>query len=490
MTESEFLIKIKTLLEDQGIKLTDEQFENLNKSAKKFNEDTHEGHKTLLLDHRELKESIGAIGRAFGGLADVGLWLNPITAGLAAVLAAVEAVKKQLDNAKEAAAQLADETEAINSARMRAFADAANDAASAMQSLAIEEDKLNTAYTNGNTAIENRLKLFGQEQDAQTTLDAARQQAFEAEMHREVALGRVSEERAAALISESKLKGESQRAAAESARMQAEIDQLQGRLDEGPLQYGMDTRAVSATSAAEIPAIAQAAASKKAAEDAASGKFSSTYTDWRGGTGTFSGSVEDLKKQIREQREGQEGAEARGMPEIADKYKHDADALQDILNRQEKYIENLGRIAQGDKEKAAAAHAQAEAAKAQYDSDQEFARTAPARLEALQKELELHKGIAAAVQAQHAQAASVEAQTSLLNKAHHLEDQLTHQSQHGGGDQIAARLGSALDRMLTHMEYGATSKDWHDLSQIVAGLESRLNDMERRQAVTRSVYTP
>src|ERR1700722_5863413 len=92
--QSDFLISIRTALEDQGIKLTDQQFTELKETARKTNEKIHEGHETLKLDHREPRESVGAVGRAFGGLSDVGLWLSPVTAALAVVLLLVDKLKE------------------------------------------------------------------------------------------------------------------------------------------------------------------------------------------------------------------------------------------------------------------------------------------------------------------------------------------------------------------------------------------------------------
>jgi len=64
------------------------------KAADEANQKNIKGTEDLTLGHRELREAVGAVGRQFGGLADVGLWLNPTTAALAALLAAVEGVKK------------------------------------------------------------------------------------------------------------------------------------------------------------------------------------------------------------------------------------------------------------------------------------------------------------------------------------------------------------------------------------------------------------
>ncbi len=126
----QFEIRIKTALDDAGIKATSDQVKNLTESldetGKKGDEAhekiTHGAHKAEL-GHRELREAVHAVANQFGGLADVGLWLNPMTAGLAATLFLVEKIKERFAEAKESAEQLAEQTDRFNEARMKGFAE-------------------------------------------------------------------------------------------------------------------------------------------------------------------------------------------------------------------------------------------------------------------------------------------------------------------------------------------------------------------------------
>ncbi|HEX3717107.1 MAG TPA: hypothetical protein VH595_03990 [Verrucomicrobiae bacterium] len=552
MDSNEYLIQIRTTLEDQGIKLTDAQFSSLSEKVKAGNaavadlgteldktgkhgeeahEKIHEGAHKSELDHRELRESVSAVAAQFGGLADVGLWLNPMTAALAAVLFLVEKFKERLNEATEAAAQLAAQTEAVNAAQMKAFADAANSAAEAMQQLDIEQEKLNTAYARGDSAMENRVKQYAAEKDAILQVEEAKEQAFEAEIRRQAALGKISKETADATISQAKLQLDAQRGASDESKLQEEITERQKQLAaaRGNLQTGKDQNAIRAAEGAETPLASKAAASEESAKQAATGDIQQTYTNWRGSESTFSGNVEALKKQIAEQRQTQQEAEEQGHTVIAERYKHDADALQDILNRQEKYIENLQKIAELDKQNLTQAKAHTEGATDQYRHDQDMDRSGQDRINTLQKQLDLLKQTHAAVQAQHQATANTNAQTEAIeqrqrvqsghgtpaeqraqaeqdaisstarergpqaslgardavDKASILESHMRGQSQQDE-QQYMPQLHALLDRMLGYHENPSVSPaQYNELDQKIKELERKLDALESRQNTNR-----
>ena len=115
---SEYQISIKTGLDDAGLKGAKAQVEDLTDSLHetgKTAEDAHgkvsEGAHKSELSHHELKEAVHAVAQQFGGLADVGLWLNPMTAALAATLFLIDKIKERLNEAKEAVRQLAEQTD-------------------------------------------------------------------------------------------------------------------------------------------------------------------------------------------------------------------------------------------------------------------------------------------------------------------------------------------------------------------------------------------
>jgi hypothetical protein len=548
----DFEINIKTALENAGIKATDEQmaklteniktgnvavsdlgteFEKTGKHGEEAHEKIHEGAHKVELKEREVRESVSAVAAQFGGLADVGLWLNPMTAALATVLFLVEKFKDKINEATEAASRLAEQSEAIDAAKLKAFADAANSAAEAMQSLDIEQGKLNDAYARGDGAMENRIKQYGAEKDALLQVEEAKEEAFEAEIHRREALGKISKETGDAAIAQAKLQLDAQRGASDEAKLQDEITERKKQLSEaqGNLQSGKDQNAIRTAESAEAPLVSKSAASDEAAKAAAGGKFQQTYTNWRGSEETFSGSVEDLKKQIQGQRQTQQEAEEQGHGVIAERYKHDADALQDILNRQQTYIANLQKIAELDKQKVTDAKAHTEATIDQYRHDTEQDRAGQDRIDQLQKQLDLEKRTHAQVLAQHQTAAHTNAQTEgieawqrvqsghgtpaeqreqaeqdainaaarergpqaglgardAVDKANILASQMRGQSQHDQ-QQYLPQLHALLDRMIGYTENSNVSGGQHyELREKINEMTHRLDQLEQRQNINR-----
>jgi hypothetical protein len=450
----DFQINIKTALQDAGIKATDEQIERLNQNlkigntavadlgtefektgehGKEAHEKIHEGAAKVELKEREVRESVSAVAAQFGGLADVGLWLNPMTAALAAVLFLVEKFKEKINEATEAASRLAEQSEAIDAAKLKAFAESANSAAEAMQQLDIEQGKLDAAYARGDSAMDNRIKNYGAEKDALLQVEEAKEQAFEAEIRRQEALGKIGKETGDSAIAQAKLQLDSQRGASDESKLQDEITERKKQLSQaqGNLQSGKDQKAIRAAESAEAPLASKAAASDEAAKAAAGGKFQQTYTDRLGGELNFSGTVEDLKKQIQGQRQTQQAAEEQGDTVMVEQYKHNADALQDILNRQQTYIANLQKIAELDKQKVTDAKAHTEATIDQYRHDTEQDRSGQDRIDQLQKQLDLEKRTHAQVQALHQTTANANAQTEGIDALQRV------QSGHGTPQEIA-----------------------------------------------------
>ena len=336
-----------------------------------------------------------------------------MTAALAAVLFLVDQLKERLTSASEAAALLAEQTDKISEARMKGFSDATNSAVEAMQALNEEQVKLNTAYVEGTAAMDARLKQYDAERDAVIKVAEAKQATFEAELHYEVELGGIGKERADSDIAQSKLQLDAQRGAADSAKLEMEIEERRQELDKASfrLRTGGDEERFRSSKAAEAPLAGAATASEEAEKQAASGKFQSTFTNWRGSSEGFNGTIEDLKTRIQKEREGQDNAQQQNMPEIADRYKHDAEALEEILKSQKKYVENLHTAAEIDKQKLTAAKAQTEEYAEQLRHDQEILRSGKDQIDVLQKQLELQKQVTREVQEQHRAAADLNART-------------------------------------------------------------------------------
>jgi hypothetical protein len=443
-TTSEFEILIKTKLADQGITATDEQVKSLADSLRETGETGEKAHEKLTegahkteLSHRELRESLHALLNQFGEFSEVGLLLNPITAALAAMLFIVDKLKEYFKNAAEAVLQLAEETDKINEARIKGFADAANDAAGAIQSMAIEQEKLNTAYAQSSTAMDNRVKQYSAERDAVLKVAEAKQGAFEAEIHYETELGRISKERADAVIAQSKLQLDAQRGAADSAKLGMEIEERRQELDKASfrLRTGSDEERFRTSKSAEAPLAGAVAASEEAAKQAATGKFQDTYRSLTDADETFSGTTDDLKKQIAVLRDKQKDAEINGNDRDASGYKYTADQFQIMLARQEKYVENLNRAAEIDKQKLSAAKAQTDQYAEQLRHDQEIVRSGKDQIDVLQKQLELQKQVTSEVEAQHRVTAELNVRTAEhQERTRVLSGKGTAQEQHDFGE--------------------------------------------------------
>jgi hypothetical protein len=191
---ADLLIKIKTALEDQGIKLTDKQFEELKDTAGKANEETHKGHEALKLDHRELRESVGAVGRAFGGLADVGLWLSPVTAALAAVLFVVDKLNEHFAVLNEKIREYIDTSREIRTGHMEALEAATRATADATADFARQSRAAAESEDSENTAMQNRIALNAAYIDSLKKIQEAQEKAHEAEIDASVEIGAITKE--------------------------------------------------------------------------------------------------------------------------------------------------------------------------------------------------------------------------------------------------------------------------------------------------------
>ncbi|HEX3716581.1 MAG TPA: hypothetical protein VH595_01325 [Verrucomicrobiae bacterium] len=432
---TDFLINIRTALEAQGIKMTDAEFSKLNETVKSSNtavaelgteldktgkrgeeahEKIHEGAHKSELDHRELRESVSAVAAQFGGLADVGLWLSPMTAALAIVLAAVERFKEVINQANEASERLAETTNAINNAGIKAFADASRSAAEAMQSLDIEQTKLNATYASGDAAMQNRIKQYGEEKDALLKVEEAKEQAFEAEIHRQVTLGQISKERGDAVISQAKLQLEAQQGANDQAKLAEEIQERQKQLAQAQRNLeGADQAAIRTAHAKEEPLAADSARSKEAASQAEKGAIDVYY----GGQNEHYQNREGLQASIGKVKDTIEGNEELGQPEEALKpFREQLQTYQDALKAHDAYVENLNRDADIRKSKLTEAQARTEQANDQFRRDREINRTGTDEIDALQSKYERQAKTNAAVQAQHQATANTNAQTEAIEQ--------------------------------------------------------------------------
>ncbi|HZM03449.1 MAG TPA: hypothetical protein VFC44_10515, partial [Candidatus Saccharimonadales bacterium] len=176
------------------------------------------------LSHRELREAVSAVGRQFGGLADVGLWLNPTTAALAALLAAVEGVKKVFEQLQAPVDAFNAEMLALDDSKLKSAAESASGMSESLSDIVNTEKKLQAAYESGTTAMDHRIKKYGEEQDAILKVEEAREKAFEAEIDLLAKSGAISKEEADRRKEQAQLQLDSDRGAIDQKKLRFEID--------------------------------------------------------------------------------------------------------------------------------------------------------------------------------------------------------------------------------------------------------------------------
>jgi hypothetical protein len=194
----EFLIKIRTMLEDGGVKLTDEQFQKLSQSAeeagKKIDHASHES----ILSHHELRETVHATAKAFGGFGEVGLLLSVPTAAVYLLLQAVELLKKHLEDQTEAAIKAAESIQKFDETKIKAAADAAKEAANAMEDYKTAQEEAVSGLAALAEAAKAESTQYLAETDAKIEaakkLNEEEEKLAEAKIQRMVDTGQISEE--------------------------------------------------------------------------------------------------------------------------------------------------------------------------------------------------------------------------------------------------------------------------------------------------------
>jgi hypothetical protein len=194
MTEAEFSIRIKTILEKEGLVATADQIDRVAAAAAKADETILEGHGKIEISHREMRESLGAVGRAFGGLADVGLWLSPVTAALAAILWLVEKLKEHFSAINDKIREYIETSRQIRSDHMEALEAATRATADAMAEYARQARAAAEEQQAANQAMQDRIALNDAYIDGLKKVEESEEKAFEAEIERDVATGKITQE--------------------------------------------------------------------------------------------------------------------------------------------------------------------------------------------------------------------------------------------------------------------------------------------------------
>jgi hypothetical protein len=156
---AEFPIKIRADLEGQGIPDTAKGLQDVGKKAEEASKKQVEGAHHAELSHRELRETVGAVGREFGGLADVGLWLNPMTAALAAVLWAVGNLTEQHKKLVESFAESIKQSEEMHKAFRDGIAEGARIAADKIADLDAAHRHLADSTDTATDSMQRELEI-------------------------------------------------------------------------------------------------------------------------------------------------------------------------------------------------------------------------------------------------------------------------------------------------------------------------------------------
>jgi hypothetical protein len=191
---NDFKIKITNEVDTAGTEAEEDELKKLAEQAEDAHRKILDGQEKIEISHREMRESLGAVGRAFGGLADVGLWLSPVTAALAAVLAAVNFLKEHFEALNQRIREYIDTSRQIRSDHMDAVAAATREAADAMANYARQARAAVEAQNADNQAMQDRLALNDAYMDSLKKIAEAQEKAAEAQIEHDVQSGRITQQ--------------------------------------------------------------------------------------------------------------------------------------------------------------------------------------------------------------------------------------------------------------------------------------------------------
>jgi hypothetical protein len=385
--------------------------ENASPAAKEASDKMVEGAQKATLSHRELRETVGAVGRQFGGLADVGLWVNPMTAGIAAVLAAVSALKTAFEQLDAPVKQFNEAMLAIDTSRLKSAADSAQSLSEALSAIGRNNEKIQSEFNRGTTAMENRIKLYNEQTDGIQKVAEAEEKAYEAELDHQTALNPALKEQNDVKKEQARLDLDSLRGQNDAAKRQNEINELAKAFNDAKLRVesGADTAAVKVAQKAAAAPHRTADAATTAAEEAE--KEPIIYAQGTREEETWKNMVE-ARKEAQSLREEAADLELEGGHEQGVKYHLDQAAAMDatIASRQ-KYIDNLKAQASHLGEIAKTADQKTADAKAQTEADQKLSVEGGAHIKTLQAELDIQTKTNAPVEAANRRAAASRAGT-------------------------------------------------------------------------------
>lgn len=220
-------------------------------------EEAKAGVDKLELSHRELRETIGGVSRAMGGLGEVGLLLSGPTAAVYAVLQVFEKWQEHVKKVHEALVEVIADQNAINATNIQNCAAAARQYADAMADYARHRAAANAADATGDQAMKDRIALYTAQIDAMKQVAAAQEKANEAKIEQDVVSGAISpqegerrKDAAREALARYQTAEDRQRAEEAIAEHKAELDRAYARQhglpgqDSNPEQRGALTRSL------------------------------------------------------------------------------------------------------------------------------------------------------------------------------------------------------------------------------------------------------
>jgi hypothetical protein len=364
----------------------------------------------LTLSHHQLHQAIHAVGKEFGGIGELGMlaYGGPLAA-IGVLLELTNLLKKHFEEVAEAAAKVAAETRAISESSVKAMSDSAAAHRAAIAAIAEDEAKLNTAYAEGNTAMENRLTLFNEEVEGVLKVQEAREKAWEADLDQRVAAGQMDKDKAAQLKADARFQFDVLKDKGDERKMrehlvELENQQLQARAGLG----GKDQSALTAAQAAEDTAAGRAAKAKTNAEQVAKSGVEISYGEkWLTGESISEhfASRAALAAELDATRSSLQNLKERGLrPDITSPEQDPRfAALQRGLTAFDGRVQSAGRLENQEQAKLKHQTAITAAAETQLKHDSEVTRTVEDRIDLLKEELELRRKINAETRAMHAQ---------------------------------------------------------------------------------------
>jgi DNA repair exonuclease SbcCD ATPase subunit len=197
----------------------------------------------LTLSHRELRESVGAVGRAFGGLPDVGLWINPQLAAIPAMLEAYEKLNGMIDETITRYVKLLDASRELKERFEDALPKAAEESRGALEKFRQEVfnaaraiDTLGEAEKNAEARAKDALANTNSQADA----EERRAQAL---IKIEEQLGKINSEQADLLSLNAKYQAQKEKDAADDAAADAEVARKHALVT----GYGTEVKSAQAT---------------------------------------------------------------------------------------------------------------------------------------------------------------------------------------------------------------------------------------------------